>query len=152
MKNNQEFEDIINSYITREEFKDLKNYKHHGISRYEHLLRTAYYTYKVSKFFKLDYQEITLAALFHDYYHDEVKDLPFRKRLIKHPEYAIKNASKLVKLTPKQENIIRTHMFPITIKPPKYKEGWLVDIVDDIASLTDVFLLMGRKIKKIFKK
>ena len=34
-----------------------------------------------------------------------------------------------------QEDIIKTHMFPITLTPPKYLESWIVDIVDDIAAV-----------------
>ena len=34
-----------------------------------------------------------------------------------------------------EEDIIKTHMFPVTFRPPKYLESWLVDIIDDIASI-----------------
>ena len=44
-----EFKNIISSIESNEEFQKLKNIKHHGITRYEHSLRVAYYSYKETK-------------------------------------------------------------------------------------------------------
>ena len=34
-----------------------------------------------------------------------------------------------------EEDIILCHMFPVTIRPPKYLESWLVDMIDDAVAL-----------------
>ena len=133
--NNEEFYNIINDILLNKEFDELKKIDHHGITRHEHCLRVAYYTYIVTKTMHLNYKEATIAALLHDFFTDEVKEKNGFMRLIKHPSIALLNAKKYYHLTPLQEDIIKTHMFPVTILPPKYLESWLVDIIDDFSAI-----------------
>ena len=59
----KEFNDIISHISNNKDFLKLKRIKHHGITRYEHSLRVAYYSYKVTKLLHLDYKDTTEAAL-----------------------------------------------------------------------------------------
>lgn len=131
----EEFSKIVAPFLDIEEFQKLKTIEHHGITRYDHSLRVAYHTYLVTKFLHLNYKEATVAALLHDFFTDEVEEERSLSKLRKHPEHAVKNASKYLELSELQEDIIRTHMFPITFTPPKYLESWIVDVVDDFASI-----------------
>lgn len=131
----EEFERIVSPILEIEEFNRLKFITHHGITRFDHSMRVAYFSYKVSKALKLDYKEVTEAALLHDFFLDEVNHESRVERLRHHPECAVKNASKYVDLTEKQKDIIKTHMFPVTFAPPKYLESWIVDLVDDFAAV-----------------
>lgn len=140
----EEFCDLIRPIKNLDEYQKLKSIKHHGITRYEHSLRVAYYSYIITKALKLDYKETTEAALLHDFFIDEVKEKNPIARLRQHPEYAVLNASKIIDLSEKQVDIIKTHMFPITFTPPKYLESWVVDIIDDIASIYE----RGNNIRK----
>lgn len=134
---NEEFNNIISHISTNEEFLKLKNIKHHGITRYEHSMRVAYYSYKVTKILHLDYKETTEAALLHDFFQEEVDDKNFIARLRKHPNCALINATNNFDLNEKQMDIIKSHMFPITFTPPKYLESWIVDVVDDISAIKE---------------
>ena len=134
-RGNNELFNIIKPIINNCEFDKLKDIRHHGITRYDHCMRVAYYSYIVTKFFRLNYKDTTEAALLHDFFTDEVVEENFIKRLTNHPNIAFLNASKYFKLNKMQEDIIKTHMFPITLTPPKYLESWIVDIVDDIAAV-----------------
>ena len=131
----EEFERIVSPILEIEEFNRLKFITHHGITRYDHSMRVAYFSYKVSKALKLDYKEVTEAALLHDFFLDEVNHESRVERLRHHPECAVKNASKYIDLTEKQVDIIKTHMLPVTFAPPKYLESWIVDLVDDFAAV-----------------
>lgn len=131
----EEFERIVSPILEIGEFNRLKFITHHGITRYDHSMRVAYFSYKVSKALKLDYKEVTEAALLHDFFLDEVNHESRVERLRHHPECAVKNASKYIDLTEKQVDIIKTHMFPVTFAPPKYLESWIVDLVDDFAAV-----------------
>lgn len=142
-----EFNKIICEVSNNKEFQKLKKVKHHGINRYEHSVRVAYYTYKITKILHLDYKEATIAALLHDFFQEEVSDKNFVVRLRKHPGIAVKNATQYFKLNEKQIDIIKTHMFPITFTPPKYMEGWIVDFVDDASAIFE----QGRVIKQHVK-
>ena len=142
-----EFNKMICEVSNNKEFQKLKKVKHHGINRYEHSVRVAYYTYKITKILHLDYKESTIAALLHDFFQEEVSDKNFVVRLRKHPGIAVKNATQYFKLNEKQIDIIKTHMFPITFTPPKYMEGWIVDFVDDASAIFE----QGRVIKQHVK-
>ena len=54
-----------------------------------------------------------------------------------HADAAAKNAWKYFPefMNEKIDSCIRTHMFPLNIKPPKYKEGWIVQYVDKKLSI-----------------
>ena len=144
---NDEFYSIIDEIISNDEFNKTKNIRHHGITRYNHSLRVAYHTFKITKKLKLNYQEATKAALLHDFFTDETETLHPLKALRKHPEYALENAKKHFNLTELQEDIIVKHMYPITKKMPKYKESWIVDIVDDICSLYERTYSINNELK-----
>lgn len=139
-----EFCDLINPIKSLDEYQKLKDIKHHGITRYEHSLRVAYYSYIITKALKLDYKETAEAALLHDFFIDEVDKKNPLAKLRQHPDYALENASKIIDLSEKQIDIIKTHMFPVTFTPPKYLESWIVDIIDDIASIYE----RGNNIRK----
>ena len=132
---NREFFEIIKPIINNEEFKKLKKIEHHGITRYDHSMRVAYYSYKVTKSIHLNYKEVTEAALLHDFFLDEMNNENNVKKILKHPNIALKNAKKYFSLTKKQEDIISKHMFPIGLRPPLYLESWIVDILDDVAAV-----------------
>lgn len=135
--NDNEFNNIIDDIILNSKFRELNNYKHHGISRYEHSLNVAYYTYKVTKFLKRDYVKVTRAALLHDFYTNEVEEFSSLKKYRLHPVYALENAKKYYDLDEIQEDIIVKHMFPFSSKPPKYFESVLVDLIDDYSSIVE---------------
>ena len=144
-----EFQKIITPLIDNSDFKETKKIIHHGITRYEHSLRVAYFSYKITKLLKLDYKETAEAALLHDFFMSEVDGKNQIIKLRRHPEYAVKNAKKYFDITEKQEDIIKTHMFPITFTPPKYLESWIVDIVDDISAIYEQALSTGQQLKKV---
>ncbi len=147
---NDEFFNIIDKIISNEEFSKTKEIDHHGITRYNHCLRVAYYSFLITKFLHLDYKKVTEAALLHDFFIDEVEDKNFYGRLTKHSKYALVNASKYFDLNDMQKDIILTHMFPVTFTPPKYIESWIVDLVDDIAAIYEKFYSVRLEMRAAF--
>ena len=53
----------------------------------------------------------------------------------RHPNHAVDNAKEVFGISTLEEDIIKTHMFPVTFTPPKYIESWIVDIIDDISAI-----------------
>lgn len=135
----EEFQNLINPILTNQEFLQTKDKVHHGITRFEHLMRVSYYSYIITKKLHLNYKETTRAALLHDFFLDETENDSSVRALQKHPEYALRNAKKYYELTDREEDIIRTHMFPVTCRPPKYLESWIVDLVDDVAGVYEKY-------------
>jgi len=131
-----EFYSLVDEYINHPKVLEMKEYTHHGIRRYDHCFRVAYHTYKITKFFNLNYQSATKAAMLHDFFTDELENEKSKiKRYRVHPKIAAENAKKYFELTDMEEDIIIRHMFPITFTPPRYLESWIVDLVDDVTSV-----------------
>ncbi len=142
-----EFNMLTYDILQNEEFLKLDGYVHHGLTRMEHSLRVAYYSYIIAKFLKLDYEEVATGALLHDFFHEDYEEVPMRiYSMFTHAKKSLKNSSELFELSDMEKDIIETHMFPISFyKPPKYLESWLVSIVDKLCSVYE-FSLQSRKV------
>ena len=72
-----------------------------------------------------------------------------------HPKAACKNAEEDFNLTDIERDIIKKHMFPLTLTPPKYRESVLVCLVDKVCSVYEIFkknAYGGGTVNKVFKK
>ena len=126
-----EFESIANEIINSDKYQSLKGENHHGLSRYEHSLRVAKNTYRISKRLNLDYISATRGALLHDYFTDEdYRNTKGFKKYSMHPVIALNNAIREYELNPVEENVIVSHMYPMGKTRPNCKESWLVTSVD----------------------
>lgn len=134
----KEFLNIVNDIINHSEVLKMKDIVHHQGSRYDHCLRVSYKSYRIAKKLKLDYRAVARAGLLHDFFFEDSSNLKTLERmhvLFNHSEYACINSKRYFELSELEENIIKTHMFPIGKKIPKYFESWLVDFVDDGVSI-----------------
>lgn len=135
-KQKREFDFIVKDIIENTDFKELDYEYHHGISRYGHVLRVAKGVYQLTKVLGFNYVDATRAALLHDFYFDyQVEEISACKTLIAHQNLAVLNASKYYDLTEMQENMIASHMFPLSKILPKYKESFCISIVDKAVAL-----------------
>jgi uncharacterized protein len=131
-----EFYDIISDIQTHDEFLKLKLHHHHASSIYDHVMDVSYFSYRACKFLKLDYRSAARGALLHDFFlydwrNHDVPDLPAEKfHGIEHPKIALANARNHFTLNEIEEDIIRKHMWPLTLVPPKYKESFIVSFAD----------------------
>jgi len=65
--------------------------------------------------------------------------------LLAHPYIASERAKKIFNITEKEQNIIRSHMWPIGLEVPKHREGWIVTLVDNAYSMYE----FGIKYRKV---
>ena len=88
---------------------------------------------------EVDEESLIRGALLHDYFlydwHD--KNHP-RLHGYRHPYIAFRNASQAFALNRIEEDIIKHHMFPLTIVPPITKEGWIVCIADKMCAVYEM--------------
>lgn len=119
-----------------------KNAIQHGTTTvFQHSLRVAGISLALAGLLRLrvDRDALLRGALLHDYFlydwhkpHDGHDLHGFF-----HPRAALANAKQDFALTPKEENIILRHMFPLTLIPPACREGWLVCAADKYCALTE---------------
>lgn len=146
MKINKEYYQLVAHILNSHVFRKLNEIPHHGTTRLNHSIKVSYYSYLISKKLKLDYKICAISGLLHDFYLQKesknlIKFLKFQK---KHPKIAIENAKKYFNINKKEENIIGTHMFPLT-KPSKYKEGWIVSAIDKIIGAYEYIKIYKKK-------
>ena len=137
-----EYMSIVDDILSNEEFGKLKDIRHHEQTRLKHSLKVSYYAYKTAKKMKLSYKEVARAGLLHDFYLGQVNEQKtFKDKVLlfttKHPNEAVMNSKKYFDLTDKEIDIIRSHMFPVDIKIPKYAESWIVSVVDKVVSFKE---------------
>ena len=117
--------------------------QHGGTSCLKHTIAVAYYSIKVAELLGIRYKKRDLirGALLHDYFlydwHDGAKGRNIHG--FTHPGTALNNADRDFTLTDTERDIIKKHMFPLTIKPPVCREGWIVCMVDKYCSLYETF-------------
>ena len=58
-----------------------------------------------------------------------------------HPGIALKNASAEYQLTPREKDIIKKHMWPLTVVPPMCREAWIVTLADKWCSTLETLHL-----------
>lgn len=122
--------------------RQMAQYVQHGDTTcLEHCLHVAYLTYRFCRRHGLAYRAATRAALLHDFFlydwHTHHQLTGERFHGFHHPATALQNALMEFVLTPMQQDIIRKHMWPLTLVPPRYKEAYVVMWMDKYAALLE---------------
>lgn len=143
--------DILNS----ENFKSTKAYIQHGnMTVQEHCINVAKTSLAICDKFRIkcSTRDLVRGALLHDYFlYDWHKTDTIKTHNLHgffHPGKALKNAKKEYQLTRRQEDIIKKHMWPLTVAPPVCREAWIVTIADKYCSLMETLYLHEGKGKE----
>jgi len=148
-------QDILEAKAFRE---SKKNMQHGTVSVQEHSMYVTRASLFIAEELKIrvNKRDLVRGALLHDYFqydwHIGHPDLEGKLHGFKHPEIALKNAEKEFQLTEKQRDIISHHMFPLTLRPPKCKEAWVVTMVDKYCSLLETFHMVKGIKSRLHKK
>lgn len=142
-KDIEEFNMIIYDLANHPTVQKMKLYRqHYDTNCFDHCYNVAFYSYLICKKLNLDYISVSRAGMLHDLFlYDWRKKQPEHKRFhgFRHPRIALNNASKLFELNEKEKDIILKHMWPITIIPPKYIEGYIITLTDKYCALEESY-------------
>ena len=137
----EEAKDILESqnFLRSSEF-----IQHGSMTVKSHCMNVARYSLAISKKLPIEVsrRELIRGALLHDYFlydwHiDSEENVHRRLHGFYHPGIALKNASKEYQLTSREKDIIKKHMWPLTVVPPMCREAWIVTAVDKYCSLLE---------------
>ena len=147
IKKDKEYKKIVKDIFRNIEFKKLYNIEHHGISRMEHSIKISYYSYKIAKKLGMDYVSVARGGLLHDFFlnGDERNSKEKFLDTFTHPKKALKTSIKNFNVNDIEKNIIISHMFPIYLSFPKYKESFLVNMIDKIIGFKELVRGFGCK-------
>lgn len=142
-------QDILDS----DNFKSTRAYIQHGnMSVREHCINVAKTSLAIRDRFRIkcNTRDLIRGALLHDYFlYDWHKTHTIKTRNLHgffHPGTALRNAKKEYRLTRRQRDIIKKHMFPLTVVPPVCREAWIVTMADKYCSLMETFYIHKGKI------
>ena len=151
----KEYIEIISELLKQDKVLKMKQFRqHHNTSCFEHCLFVSYNTYLICKKYNLDYISAARAGLLHDLFlYDWRKRENGRKGLhaFTHPKEALKQAMSITKLNSKEQDIIKNHMWPVTPALPKYKETYIITLVDKYFAVAEAFIGKEMKIKKFHR-
>lgn len=148
--------DILDS----DNFRKTDEYIQHGnMTVNHHCINVAKYSLAISQKLKIrcNRRELIRGALLHDYFlydwHDKHRENMKRLHGFYHPGIALKNAAEEYELTAREKDIIRKHMWPLTVIPPQYREAWIVTTADKYCSLLEtIHFHKGRGKKRQFSQ
>lgn len=139
----KEFLTIVADLLDNDMVNQMKQYRqHYDSSTYEHCINVSYISYKICKKLKLDYVSMARAAMLHDLFLYDWRAPRENKKFselhaFSHPKIALENAKKVTKLNEKEIDIIEKHMWPVTIKLPKYKESYVITFADKYSAIQE---------------
>lgn len=127
-----------------------KKYMQHGrVSVYEHSFDVASKCLAIAERFhiKADRRALVRGALLHDYflYDWHEKGNAHRLHGFTHPKCALRNAERDFRLSKKERDMIRCHMFPLTLTLPRYRESVILCVADKLCALEETFFRRGKK-------
>lgn len=151
MKLNKQEKTLVYNHLKKlypyENVQRMKNYCQHGnVSTFHHCRKVAVYSYWLNKTLHTNAEPASLirGAFLHDYYlYDwHIPDKSHRLHGYHHPQTALRNAEQEFDLNETERDIIRSHMWPLTLfHMPKSKEAALVCLADKICTLQEFFHL-----------
>lgn len=126
-------------------YKRLKEFRHHGnMTVMDHSIRVAEMSWRIVEFFhiKCNRKDLIQGCLLHDYFLYDWHEIKNRMRLhgFRHPKIALENAERDFEIDKVEADMIEKHMWPLTIRLPKYKETWVIILSDKLVAISDMFI------------
>lgn len=152
------FYEELNKLVMDSRIRRLSKYpQHNGSNTLTHCVQVAKRSFALAEEFgwDIDEKELARGAMLHDYYQYDIKEEGFSAyhHGTSHPLTAMKKAQEDFDLTEKERNIIRGHMWPLTLAhPPKSKEAILVCLADKDIATREFARPEIRKAKKLAEK
>lgn len=140
--NSRCYVNCVRDLLATPEVQSMRAIPHHpGASCYQHSVFVSYVAFRVARRWGMDYRTAARAGLLHDLYlydaHDKTKY--YGNQCFAHPVNALKNAWALCgSLSPKEENIIVSHMWPLAKRMPRSREAVVVNLADKVCATMEV--------------
>lgn len=144
----EEYKECIRDLIQHEMVESMKNFIQHGdINCLEHSLYVSYISYLICRQLGLDYRSAARGGLLHDFFlYDWHTGKPYKGlHGFIHPHIALQNANKYFNLNDREKDIIQKHMWPLTVRLPRYREAFVVLLADKYCASMEIVKFGSRK-------
>ena len=146
----EKFRQILRETRKGSRFDTMESFMQHGDTTVrQHCIHVAHTAYYLAWRFnwKVNENALIRGALLHDYflYDWHENNWPNKIHGLTHPGKALKNAEQDFELCNRERDMIKHHMFPLTLIPPRTKEGWILCLADKICATGET---VGDRIKR----
>ncbi|MGN0621114.1 MAG: HAD family hydrolase [Porcipelethomonas sp.] len=148
-----QFYSLISDIYENDSIQKLGEYKHHiCTTRLQHSLNVSYYNYIICSFLGLNAVSAARAGLMHDMFYYDRKNSCIKSHHSEHPLIAARNAKKLFSTDSLENDIIIKHMWPATLRFPKYRESYVIVFVDKYCAVLEFLAPKYHKIKNTLNR
>ncbi|HRU95956.1 MAG TPA: HDIG domain-containing protein [Ruminococcus sp.] len=134
----------VDDIIGCRELDRLKDITHHiSTTRFQHCVNVSYYSYIICRKLRLDARSAARAGLLHDLFYYNRKEYNSTREKKQpshssmHSQIALENAMLITEINPVEKDMIEKHMWPVTRPKPKYKETYIITIVDKYCAVME---------------
>ena len=128
--------------------QEMRRFVQHGdTTTWQHCWRVAWFSYRICLRLGLDARAAARGAMLHDLflYDWHRTSMHGMEHATRHPEIALHNACEIADLSPCEQDIILSHMWPLTRKLPGSPEAMVVSMMDKYAATTEVTGYLWRR-------
>lgn len=137
----QEIEELAGDLIGDPRVQRMKRFIQHGrVTTFEHSLHVARLALLLTEKLGIhaDKRSLVRTAILHDYYLYDWHDHHDHLHGCHHPFIASRNAKRDFHITPEEQAMIESHMWPLTLRHlPHGREAWILTLADKIASMEE---------------
>jgi uncharacterized protein len=143
-----EYLETVRDLLEHPEVQSMRQYAQHGrVDCLRHCLNVSFTGYRLCRFFGLDGRAAARGGLLHDFFlYDWHKGNPYKGlHAFTHPRVAAENAARCFELSPRERDVINKHMWPLTLKLPRYPESLVILLVDKFYCIAEALAPLGLK-------
>jgi len=136
-----EYRSLTEQLLQSPEFASLAVFRHHKMNRQQHSFNVSWYAFRLARLCRMDAAAVARSGLLHDLFYYNFRDGAYSKNehIYAHPQQALANARQLTELSPKEEDIILNHMWPLCPQRQRhYKETYLVSMIDKYCCILEL--------------
>lgn len=149
----KEYFEFVKDLLDSDVVNEMKNFRHHySTTCYQHCINVSYYNYLICRKLGLNSRSAARAGLLHDLFLYDWRDREKKKgempHGMTHPKVALNNAKQHFEIGKREEDMIVKHMWPLTLKFPKYAESYVIVCIDKYTAMLEIGSYLGQKMKE----
>lgn len=151
---NEEYLTIVGDLLEHETVQQLEEFVHHKVTnRLAHSIAVSYKSFRLAKRLGLNEVAIARAGLLHDlFFYDSADkhEVGGKGHNYEHPRIALENALEITDLSDLEQDIILKHMCGATRDLPKYRESFVVTLMDKQCAICELWTGLGEIVQHSF--
>ena len=147
----------VSDILENPSFRRLSAIRHHDATIMSHVVRVSRFSFWVCDVLGWNAREAARGGLLHDFFLYDWRDRndpskPTGLHAFAHPIVAAKNARLHFTISKREEDIIVKHMWPLPLKLPRYRESWVIVVVDKVVAVYEFGRAGTSRVATSFRK